>query len=137
MATDVQGKQIAFVGDRSHCRQPIPFILPPQNLWTWARVRYLANTTQFLEHYALDANWDKLWAMGAGAADLTEIQLPRLLSLPTLVAKFVVQQGGSCLPHTLRAFVTDHIDGGTSQVGADKWQLILDWCLAASQAGAD
>jgi hypothetical protein len=49
----------------------------------------------------------------------------------------VVQQGGSCLPHALRAFVTAHIDGGTSQVGADKWQLILDWCLAASQAGTD
>jgi hypothetical protein len=33
MATDVQGKQIVFVGDRVQGRQPIPFILPPQNSW--------------------------------------------------------------------------------------------------------
>jgi hypothetical protein len=39
LASDVQGKQIAFVGDRMQGRQPIPFILPPQNAWTWARVR--------------------------------------------------------------------------------------------------
>ncbi len=36
MAIKVQGKQIAFVGDRINGRQPIPFILPPQNSWTWA-----------------------------------------------------------------------------------------------------
>jgi hypothetical protein len=137
MATDVQGKQIAFVGDRSHCRQPIPFILPPQNSWTWARVRYLANTTQYLEHYAQEAHRDKLWTTGAGEDDLVEIQLPRLLLLPTLVAEFVVQQGGACLPHTLRAFVTDYINSGKSQVLEEKWQLVLDWCLAASQAATD
>jgi hypothetical protein len=137
MATDIQGKQVAFVGDRGNSRQPIPFVLPPQNLWTWARARYLANMVQFLQHYALDKNQDKLWAMGAGEADLTEILLPRLLSLPMIAAKFVVQQGGSCLPHTFWAFLMDHIEGETSQVGQDKWQLILSWCLAASQVGAD
>ncbi len=34
MATNMQGKQIAFVGDRGSSRQPIPFILPRQNSWT-------------------------------------------------------------------------------------------------------
>jgi hypothetical protein len=46
LASDVQGKQIAFVGDRAQGRQPIPFILPPQNAWTWARVRYCAMALQ-------------------------------------------------------------------------------------------
>jgi hypothetical protein len=70
MATDVQGKQIAFVGDRGNSQQPISFVLPPQNLWTWARARYLANTMQLLEHYALDKNWDMLWATGQGRQTL-------------------------------------------------------------------
>ncbi len=60
-----------------------------------------------------------------------------MLALPTLLAEFVVQQGGACLPHNLRAFVTAHINGGISQVPQAKWQLILDWCLAASQGGPD
>jgi hypothetical protein len=29
MATDVQGKQIAFVGDQGNGRHPVPFIIPP------------------------------------------------------------------------------------------------------------
>jgi hypothetical protein len=32
-------------------------------------------------------------------------------------------------------FVSDHIDGGELQVLPDKWQLVLDWCLAAAQGG--
>jgi hypothetical protein len=46
MATNVQGKQIAFVGDRGQGRQPIPFILPKQNSWVWVRVRYLNNLAE-------------------------------------------------------------------------------------------
>jgi hypothetical protein len=44
MATNVQGKQITFVGDQGNGRSPVPFILPPQNSWTWAMARYLRNT---------------------------------------------------------------------------------------------
>ncbi len=66
-----------------------------------------------------------------------ESHLPRLLALPTFVAGFVVKQGGACLPHNLRAFVTAHLDGGTSQIPRERCKLILDWCLAASQCGPD
>ena len=124
IAMDVQGKQIAFVRDRNHCQQPIPFILPPQNLWTWAKVRYLANTAQYLEYNSHEANLDRLWAMGAGAEDLVDIQLSCLLSLPMVVAEFIVQQGGGCLPHTMQAFIMDQ-------------KLVLDWCMAASHAADD
>ena len=137
MATDVQGKQIAFIGDRGQGRQPIPFILPPQNSWVWVRVRYLNNTARYVEHYRQEEKKTKLWITGATDEDLVEIQLPRLLALPTFLAEFVMQQGGACLPHNLRAFVTTHINGGTSQVPREKWQLILDWCLAASQGERD
>ncbi len=78
-----------------------------------------------------------MWVTGATEDELTEQQLPRLLALPTFVAEFLVQKGGACLPHTLRNFVTTPIDGGDSQVPPDKWQLVLDWCLAASQGSAD
>jgi hypothetical protein len=76
MAIEVQGKQIAFVGDRINGRQPIPFILPPQNSWTWAQVRYLNNTALYGEYYRQEGNRDKLWITGATEADLVEVQLP-------------------------------------------------------------
>jgi hypothetical protein len=135
LATNVQGKQIVFVGDRGNVRQPIPFILPPQNSWTWARIRYLSDTARFGEYYRQVDNQDKLWKIGAPDNELTKQQLPRLLALPTFVAKFLVQQRGACLPHNLRMFIKTHINGGDSQVPGEKWQLILNWCLAASQGG--
>jgi len=137
LATDVQGKQIAFVGDRVQGRQPIPFVLPPQNAWTWARVRYLADMERYVEHYSDDANKDKLWITGAGDNDLTERQLPRLLALPTVVAEFVAKQGGTCLPYNVSNFITSYIEAGTAQVSVEKWDLLLQWCLAASQVGTD
>ena len=34
-------------------------------------------------------------------------------------------------------FITAHIEAGTAQVPVEKWDLILQWCLAASQTGTD
>ncbi len=87
----------------------------------------------FIAHYKDKNNRDKLWTTGAVEYELTETPLPRLLALPTFVAELVRNQGGSCLPYKLRKFIKDQIDGGGSQILPKKWQLILDWCIAASQ----
>ena len=76
MALDVQGKQIAFVGERINGRKPIPFILPPQNSWAWARVRYLNNTALYGKYYSQEENKERLWNTGATEEDLVEMQLP-------------------------------------------------------------
>ncbi len=78
-------------------------------------------------------NKDKLWLTGADDDVLTEAPLPWLLALPTFVAEFLGKQEGACLPHKLRKFVSEYINGGESQIQPVKWQLVLDWCLAAAQ----
>jgi hypothetical protein len=133
LAMDVQGKQIGFIGDQGNGRYPVPFLLPKRNLWTWFKTRYLQNTASFGTFYADKANKDKLWLTRAGDKELTEAPLPWLLPLPTFIAEFLGKQGGACLPHKLCQFILDHIDGGESQIPPAKWQLVLDWCLAASQ----
>ncbi len=40
--------------------------------------------------YNIVENWDKLWLTGGGEQDITEAALPRLLTLPTFVAEFLV-----------------------------------------------
>jgi hypothetical protein len=120
LVTNVQGKQIAFVGEQGNGRYPVPFILPPQNSWTWTKTCYLRDTARFGKFYCHANNQDKLWVTGATEYELTDQQLLRFLALPTFVAEFLVQQGGVCLPHNLRNFVTTHIDGGDSQVPPEK-----------------
>jgi hypothetical protein len=92
---------------------------------------------RFGKYYCQVDNQDKLWTTRAPDNELTKQQLTHLLTLPTFVAEFLVQQRGACLPHNLWMFVKTHINGGDSQIPREKWQLILDWCLAASQGGND
>ncbi len=137
LATDMQGTHIAFVGDRGNRRYPVPFILPPQNAWIWAKAKYLGNTGRFGTFYSDEDNKDKLWLAGACKAKLTETPLPCLLALPTFVAEFLGKPWGACLPHKLQKFVSDHINGWKLQVLPAQWQLVLDWCLATAQGGND
>jgi hypothetical protein len=65
LATDIQGKQIGFIGDRGNGRYPILFILPPKNLWAWLTTKYLQNTANFGTFYKDETNKDKLWVTGA------------------------------------------------------------------------
>jgi hypothetical protein len=134
LAVDVQGKCIGFIGDRGNGKYPVPIILPPNNAWAWTNVNYLNDTAAFTQYYNDEDNKDKLWNTGVDdAGRLESIELPRMLALPTCVAEFVTAQKGGCLPHMIRKFVKDKIDGGETQVQAHKWLLICDWCVAASQ----
>ncbi len=66
LALDVQGKHIGFIGDRVSGRHPVPFILPPQNTWTWQRTRYVNNTATFTAYYNSAENRHKLGDTGGG-----------------------------------------------------------------------
>jgi hypothetical protein len=100
-ASEVQGKYIGFIGDRGNGRYPVPFILPPQNTWSWAKVKYINNRAAFEAHFSDHANRDKLWLTQAGEDTLKEQYLPRLLAIPTFIAEYIQAQGGTCLPHDL------------------------------------
>ncbi len=134
LATDVQGKQIGFVGDRGIGRHP-PSLSSSlrKTCGHGKKTRYLQDTASFVAFYADENNKDKLLLTGADDDELTEAPLPRLLALPTFVAEFLGKQEGACIPHKLRKFVLEHINEGESQLQPVKWQLVLDWCLAAAE----
>jgi hypothetical protein len=132
LAAEVQGKYISFIGDRGNGRYPVPFILPPQNTWAWAKVKYLNDSAAFEGHFEDQGNWDKLWTTEASDYTLTEKTLPRLLALPTFIAEYIHSQGGSCLPHSLHTYIKYHLNGET-QIEPERWRLVLDWCMAAAQ----
>ena len=92
LVVDVQGKYIGFIEDRGNSIYPIPFLLPPQNVWAWAKVKYLDDMVAFEEHFDDAAVWDKLWTMGVAETALKEKLLPRLLVLPIFVAEFINSQ---------------------------------------------
>ena len=136
MSPDLQDKQIGFVGDRNARMSPTPILLPPTYTWSWAKPRALMNTARFGQFYSDDDNQNRLWTTGAADEDLTEVCLPRMLAPPGFLVDRVVQEG-CCLPHQFRQIIKDHVDGGASQLDGAAWQLVLDWCLAASQTNTN
>jgi len=88
-------------------------------------------------HFEERENWDQLWTTGAKEDVLTDKMLPRLLALPSFVAKYIqAQEGGTCLPYHLYMYIRDHLDGDTT-IDPEHWRLILDWCIAAAQEKND
>jgi len=135
-AADVQGKYIGFIGDRGNGRHPVHFVLPPQNAWAWTKIKFLNERNNFENHFEERENWDQLWTTGAKEDVLTDKMLPRLLALPSFVAKYIQAQGGTCLPYHLYMYIRDHLDGDTT-IDPERWRLILDWCIAATQEKND
>ena len=90
------------------------------------------NIVAFRAFYSDDTNANKLWTPGQHDAQLVDVMLLCMLALPHFLTDFIVDTG-HCLPHVLHKKLTEHIDGEESQLPQNEWQLILNWCLAASQ----
>jgi hypothetical protein len=128
------GKHITLVGDCGNEHYPVSFTPPKKNAWVWTKAKYLCNNARFGTFYDDEDNKDKLLLTGASEAELTENPLPRL-ALPTFVVEFLRKQGGGMsATQTAKICVRPH-QGGGIEGPPDKWQLVLDWCLAVEQGG--
>jgi len=135
-AADVQGKYIGFIGDRGNGQHPVPFVLPPQNMWAWTKIKFLNERNNFENHFEERENWDQLWTTGAKEDMLTDKMLPRLLPLPSFIAEYIQAQGWTCLLYHHYMYIRDHLDGDTT-IDPERWRLILDWCIATAQEKND
>ena len=110
-------------------------VLPPDKAWKWATVKAKMNTVSFLDFYSQRENKTSLWTTGATGVELREVQLPRMLALPHILT-LSLHTRRVCLPHDLRRAAMELLENENSQLGEDEWQLVLDWCLVASQTDA-
>jgi hypothetical protein len=86
----MRGKILAFMGDRTTYGQPHPFQLPDINAWGWADVTFVDDAVGMATFFDDAENKLKLWP-APGGLQLTE-KLPRLIYLPSLVARFCVEE---------------------------------------------
>jgi hypothetical protein len=82
----MRGKILAFMGDRTEFGQPHPFQLPEINTWTWTEVSFCDNPVGMATFFDEEDNKFKLWERPGGLQSTQK--LPRLIYLPSLVAKF-------------------------------------------------
>jgi hypothetical protein len=130
---EVQGKPIAFLGDRTRFGEPRPIIPPAESTWNWKTVTVNEDAAAWATHQSLDENEGKLWASAGGLA--AEVSMPRLVYLPSVVAKFVATK-----PRTaweVHQFLDEKVQQDESDIVAEDVVDLKSWLLTVGQtAGA-
>jgi hypothetical protein len=131
---EVQGKPIAFLGDRTRFGVPRPIIPPAESTWNRKTVTVNEDAAAWATHQSLDENEGKLWASAGGLA--AEVSMPRLVyDLPSVVAKFVATKPRTaCEVHQ---FLDEKVQQDDSDIVAEDVVDLKSWLLTVGQtAGA-
>ena len=80
----LQGRIIAFVGDRTPTREPTPILLPQRKTWEWVKETVSSDGPAMFKFYDEDpSRAGTLWKGEGGDDDAQkEVHAPRLLSIP-------------------------------------------------------
>jgi hypothetical protein len=131
---DLKGKDIAFVGDRTHL-QPSPpaIVLSEKSPWSWITKPFHLDQSAMESFYADDNNKNKLWTPPATPAKkLKPTSFPRLLFLPTAFVPYCAEQPRT--PFELHQFVIQYITTTETAVTLSDCTRVLNWCLAAAHS---
>ena len=127
----MRGKILAFMGDRTTYGQPHPFQLPDINAWGWTEVTFHDNAIGLASFYDDAENKFKLWEQPVGLESTQK--LPRLVYLPSLVAKVCVEE-----QHTyweVHCHINKLID--TEDIGEADGKFLKMWLRANCQGSID
>ena len=80
----LQGRIIAFVGDRTPTREPTPILLPQCKTWEWVKETVSSDGPAMFKFYDKDPSHVGMLWKGEGGDDEAkkEAHAPRLLSIP-------------------------------------------------------
>ena len=130
-----QGKVLGFIGDRRATKEPTPVCLPQVKAWQWYSGQVNTDKDNFVTFFEDGDNKNKWWTP---ASQMTsETKAPYLLALPNAMVEILRETGGVSTPADVLAAmeeVTLRMNGGLPK---DQWKTIIEWCLVASQGGAN
>jgi hypothetical protein len=131
----LQGKFVAFVGDRSARKDPTPIVLPPQKTWSWETRMVSTNTVALAAYYEEDPSCrGKLWMPDqATSGEWTPVKASLLLAVPLVLFQAMRTKGKPLMPHEFHGLTTAIISASTNPEKArTDWDLILAWCILAA-----
>ena len=130
----LQGRIIAFVGDRTPTREPTPILLPQRKTWEWVKETVSSDGPAMFKFYDDDpSRAGTLWKGEGGDGAKEEVHAPRLLSIPLWLLDRIRQEGRALMPHEILRIVTNHVGEVNTTAYADAWSTVASWCLLAGQ----
>jgi hypothetical protein len=131
---EVNGKPIAFIGDRTSFGEPRLVISPTQATWTWKAVTVSEDEAAWATHQGDEGNKGKLWKQVGGI--VATFSMPRLVFLPSVVAQFVTETPRSAWE--VHQFLNEISQADGATVEAEDVADLKKWLLTVGQeAGAE
>lgn len=126
----LKGKDIGFVGDRMPFASPIPVLLQKERPWKWVTVDADINEVAVTSFYVNPSNANRFYTPPPTAAK-TRIKLPRLILIPSNFVPFCATK-----PRTPGQLLTEIVTelAANPGVAATTYDLLMNWCMAASHA---
>jgi len=118
---------VAFVGDRSPAQGCIPVSLKPEKPWDWQGVSINCDEADFAAFHEDEADRNRWYQPDVLK---TSQQLPTVLFVPTLLAKFLVDQQRT--PWELFSEVKRLSSSPDYPIGDDEAELVRLWALGAA-----
>jgi hypothetical protein len=125
----INNKYYAFLGDRTEDDEPYPIQLQPNNAWNWEEVEVCVDPQEASSWYSAHGNQDVCWFPG-DLATKVRMKIPRMLLLPTVLAKFVLSKD-KCTPFQLYEESKRLMLNGV--LDESLLDLVTEWCIAVGQ----
>lgn len=130
---DLKGKDIAFVGDRTHLNpSPPAIVLSEKSSWNWITKPFHLDQTAMEPFYANDENKYKLWNPPPNTKKIKPTSFPRLLFLPTAFIPYCAEQPRT--PFEFYQHVIHYITTTDTAIPLEDCKRVLNWCLAATHS---
>jgi hypothetical protein len=125
--SELDGKVVAFIGDRTATRMPTPVKLPPRSSFEFPQLEVVDDPDLMEDAYEVSGVTKTLW-QPLGTVTKQPMMVPRMLVLPNIGFKILHAMGGQVMPHELHKAITSYInDSGKTELGNnDSWRLVLD-----------
>jgi hypothetical protein len=130
VAPELKGKVLARMGDQTEVSEPFVLAMPEQSTWEWKAANICTDAIAWGGFADKLDNRNKLWV--PPAAPTTTINLPRLLSIPAIVAKFLTEQEHTA--YEAYKYVLALVVEDESGVTLEDAVLLTSWFMAAGQS---
>jgi hypothetical protein len=126
---NINNKYYALLGDRAGENDPYPVQLQPNNAWNWEEIEVCVDSMEMRSWYNAHDNKEACWYPGDMSTKVHK-WLPRMLLLPTILAKFVLSKQ-MCTPFQLYEEVMRLVLEGV--LDEDAVEFIEMWLIAVGQ----
>jgi hypothetical protein len=128
-AQELRGKVIARLGEWTEIATPHSVAMPDNTTWAWESVKLCDDAVAWAVFVGAADNKKLVW--NPPATPQTTIDLPRMVYLPAVLAKFAVEKERTAFE--MHKYLGELVTKDNSEIEENEAKFLLKWFMAAGQ----